>query len=152
MKYIQKETQLSDYMFHPKFLFKMKISETAKNVYVLLLNRARLSQKNYDKWHDDSNGRVYLNFTIQSLAYEMDKSPSTIKCCLKQLRESGLIETVQVGACEPSKIYVKLPEFNMQNSVKSSDCNAKNHNASSSLGDYDYDEDTHMLEDENLPF
>lgn len=113
LNYIKKDTKYSNFMFYPQFLFGMKISETAKTIYVLLLNRARLSQmnvnKNSKKWCDE-NGNIYLNYTIENLAKAMYKSESTIKHCLHELRTTGLIESVQVGACKPSKIYVKVPD------------------------------------------
>ena len=44
-------------MPYPRFLFKMEISQTAKLLYALLLDRSTLSQKN--KWQDDE-GRIYI--------------------------------------------------------------------------------------------
>ena len=44
------------YLPYPRFLLKMEISQTAKLLYSLLLDRSTLSQKN--KWLDDE-GRIY---------------------------------------------------------------------------------------------
>lgn len=43
---LRKGSQIPAYMAYPRFLLTMDISETAKLVYVLLLDRARLSMKN----------------------------------------------------------------------------------------------------------
>lgn len=141
MKHIKQNTEFKEYMMHPAFLFSLKISETAKNVYVLLLNRNRLSQKNYETWHDKTTGNVYSNYTIESLAKDMHKSPSTIKHCLKELREADLIETKKVGMCMPSKIFVKLDD----DAIKEKD--------ESNKGGSALDEDMlYCLEDDELPF
>lgn len=109
MKGIFKGTKFINYTFFPRFLYNYNISETARMVYVLLLDRAKLSLSNYTHWSDEA-GEVYSNFTIENLAKALDKSESTIKSCLKTLREAGLIRTEQRGACRPNRIYVYLPD------------------------------------------
>ena len=49
--YIRADTRLPAYLPYPRFLLKMEISQTAKLLYSLLLDRSTLSQKN--KWQDD---------------------------------------------------------------------------------------------------
>ena len=44
------DTKLPAYLPYPRFLLKMEISQTAKLLYALLLDRSTLSQKN--KWQD----------------------------------------------------------------------------------------------------
>ena len=55
--YITADTKLPAYLPYPRFLLKMEISQTAKLLYSLLLDRSTLSQKN--KWQDDK-GRIYI--------------------------------------------------------------------------------------------
>ena len=55
--YIMADTPLPIYLPYPRFLLKMVISQTAKLLYSLLLDRSTLSQKN--KWLDDE-GRIYI--------------------------------------------------------------------------------------------
>lgn len=55
-KYITKEEISVAYFQFPKFLFKYPISQNGKVVYMLLYDRARLSQMN--NWLDE-NGRSY---------------------------------------------------------------------------------------------
>ena len=48
--YIMADTPLPLFLPYPRFLLKMEISQTAKLLYSLLLDRSTLSQKN--KWLD----------------------------------------------------------------------------------------------------
>ena len=59
-----------------RFLLKMEISQTAKLLYSLLLDRSTLSQKN--KWLDDE-GRIYIIYPIAEIAEILDKGSTTIK-------------------------------------------------------------------------
>ena len=56
------------YLPYPRFLLKMEISQTAKLLYSLLLDRSTLSQKN--KWLDDE-GRIYIIYPIAEIAEKM---------------------------------------------------------------------------------
>lgn len=44
--FLTADTSLPSYMMFPRFLLDMEINETAKMLYMILLDRARLSQKN----------------------------------------------------------------------------------------------------------
>ena len=53
-QFLTPDTQLPPYMAFPKFLLDAThLSETAKILYMLLLDRARLSQKN-EGWTDEA--------------------------------------------------------------------------------------------------
>ena len=49
--FLTADTNLPSYMMFPRFLLDMEINETAKMLYMILLDRARLSQKN-EGWSD----------------------------------------------------------------------------------------------------
>lgn len=68
---------LPPYLAYPRFLRDMNISETAKLVYAMLLDRARLSMKN-DGWTDE-NGKIFLYFTIANLATAIHRSEMTVQ-------------------------------------------------------------------------
>ena len=74
--YITADTKLPAYLPYPRFLLKMEISQTAKLLYSLLLDRSTLSQKN--KWQDDK-GRIYIIYPIAEIAEILDKGSTTIK-------------------------------------------------------------------------
>ena len=100
------DTPLPPYMAYPRFLLGMELNETARLVYVLLLDRARLSRKN--GWMDEQ-GKVYQFYPIQELAKDCHKSEMTIKTALSDLQKSGLIRRQRQGGHGASKIYIRVP-------------------------------------------
>ena len=105
-KYLRRDSTLPPYMAYPRFLLTMQISETAKLVYILLLDRARLSMI-HDGWEDE-NGHVFIYYTIDALAAATGKCAMTIKDALKKLEEEKLIFRYHQGAGKPSRIYVRV--------------------------------------------
>ena len=113
-QFLMKDIQLPQYMAFPRFLLDMEqLNETAKILYVLLLDRARLSQKN-EGWTDEL-GRVFIFFPIKDLAEAMHKSEMSIKTALAVLEKADLIFRKRQALGLPNKIYVKIqPEHLMQ--------------------------------------
>ena len=75
-------------------------------VYTALYSRTTLSEKN--GWVD-SEGRIYISYSVESLVEDLHKGQTVIKAALRKLTAIGLIETKRnFGA--PSTIYVKLPD------------------------------------------
>ena len=109
-QFLKCDSYLPPYMAYPKFLLKVDISETAKLVYMLLLDRARLSMKNKD-WQDEK-GRVFVRYTIPDLARDIGKGETTVKKTLKQLVRQDLICKQSLGPGQPNKIYVKIQAEN----------------------------------------
>ena len=105
-QYLKFDSRLPPYMAYPRFLLKVDISETAKLVYMLLLDRARVSIKNED-WQDEK-GRVFVRYTIPDLARDIGKGETTVKKALNQLVRQDLICKESQGAGLPNKIYVKI--------------------------------------------
>ena len=104
--YITNHTALPPYMMYPKFLLTQHICETAKLIYVLLLDRARLSATKHE--YTDRNGRVYIYYPIEDMADDIHKSRTTVKNALAALEDSRLIVRVHQGIGQASKIYVKV--------------------------------------------
>ena len=86
----------------------MEINETAKLLYMILLDRARLSQKN-EGW-SDTDGHMFIYFTIEALAEILHKSQMTVKTALAVLEKQELIFRKRQGPGHPNRIYVKLPQ------------------------------------------
>ena len=107
---LRKDSQIPAYMAYPRFLLAMDISETAKLIYVLLLDRARLSMKN-EGWVDEQ-GHVFIYYTIAVLASTSGKSEMTVKNVLAVLEQKNLIARKRQGAGLPSKIYVRVQKEN----------------------------------------
>ncbi len=104
--FLKKDSYISSYAAFPRFLFRMEISETAKLIYVLLLDRARLSMKN-EGWVNEF-GHVFIYYTIEELAKDCGKSEMTVKNNLTVLEKAGLIYRQRQGAGLPNKLYVKV--------------------------------------------
>ena len=100
-QFLQRDSPTPRFFAYPKFLLTLDLSETAKIIYVLLLDRARLSMKKED-WQDE-HGRVFVRYTIQSLAKTICKSEMTVKNALKALEQQGLIYRQRQGAGMPAK-------------------------------------------------
>lgn len=104
--YVGADTHLPPYLPYPRFLLKMEITQTAKLLYALLLDRTTLSQKN--GWQDEC-GRTYIIFPVTAIADALDKSPSTVKEALNELDHAGLLERKRQGFSVANRLYVKLP-------------------------------------------
>lgn len=84
----------------------MELSQTAKLLYSLLLDRSTLSQKN--GW-TDSEGRVYIVYPITEIAEILDKGRTTIQDALNELTAAGLMERKRAHFAAANHIYVKVP-------------------------------------------
>lgn len=116
--FFKSNAQISSYMVFPRFLLDYELSETTKLIYIVLLDRARLSMKN-EKWIDE-NGNVFVYYTIKSLASALHKKDTTIKNSLKQLEDLNLIYRIKQGIGQPNKIYIKLPSSQSENCLTDS--------------------------------
>ena len=105
-KYITKEEISVAYFQFPKLLLKYPISQNGKVVYMLLYDRARLSQMN--NWLDE-NGRIYVIYPITELIKHIGKCRSSIKSALKELDEAGLLVRRSGGFSKPNHLYIKIP-------------------------------------------
>ena len=106
--FINPDTQLTDYMVFPRFLFDISINETARIVYMILLDRARLSCRN-PAWCDSEN-RVFILFPVKQIAKRLGKGISVIKDALAVLESHGLIQRKHQGVGKANRIYVLLPK------------------------------------------
>lgn len=103
--YIRPGTQFPKYYQFPESLIRAPISQTAKLVYMVLYDRARLSLKN--DWVAD--GKIYTVFPISELAETLGKSQSTIKSVLNELDEVGLLIRKSGGFSKANILYVLIP-------------------------------------------
>ena len=109
-QFLQRDSPIPYFYAYPKFLLTLDLSETTKMIYMLLLDRARLSMQT-DGWQDEQ-GRVFIHYTIQSLASAIGKSEMTVKNALKALEKKGLIYRQRQGAGMPNRIFVKVQTEN----------------------------------------
>ena len=103
-EYLTSEAQLTPYMAFPRFLIDQKLSEFTRILYVVLLDRARMSLRNR-KWMDEE-GHVYNIYPVADLARDLHKSEMTIKNSLAALEEKKLIRRIRGRPGYPTRIYV----------------------------------------------
>ena len=60
MRELKPDGAMPVYLMYPRFLLELDMNDTAKMVYLLLYDRARLSMQN--GWLDE-DGRVYVYYT-----------------------------------------------------------------------------------------
>ena len=104
--YVGIGTGIPPYLPYPRFLLKMDISQTAKLLYALLLDRTTLSQKN--GWQD-SEGRTFIVYPVAEIAEMLDKGCTAIKNALNELDAAGLLERKRAGFSAANHLYVKVP-------------------------------------------
>ena len=86
-QFLTTDTALPAYMAYPKFLFDMTdLSETAKLIYIVLLDRARVSQAK-GGWTDE-HGNVFIYYPIRDLAEAVHKSEIKAPRRQKSFRET----------------------------------------------------------------
>ena len=105
--YMHEHTRMPSYLPMPCFLLNCQISNTAKLLYIRMLGKAQLSQKN--KWFDEQ-GRVYFIYPVQQMAIDMDKSETTIKTVVNELVEAKLLEKIPEGRGRPNRLYILFLE------------------------------------------
>ena len=110
MAFLYPNTGLPPFLMYPRFLLERELSDTARLVYILLLDRARLSQ-NSAQWQDET-GRVFVYYTIPHLAEASGRGQTGVKAALGQLEEAGLILRKRQGMGNPSRIYIRIPSEN----------------------------------------
>ena len=102
------EESLRCYYAYPKGLLGLRLSDTDKSVYLLLLDRARLSGRSGGDWRD-AQGRTFLIYPVASLAKDLGCSKSAVCNSLNVLEKTDLIHRQRLGMGKPNRIYVKLP-------------------------------------------
>ncbi|WP_289702284.1 replication initiator protein A, partial [Parabacteroides goldsteinii] len=107
-EYITANTTMPSFLPYPRFLLKMDLSQTAKLLYALLLDRSTLSQKN--GWQD-SKGRTYIVYPVSEIAEMLDKGSTAIKAALNELDAAGLLVRERRGFSAPNRLYVKIPQM-----------------------------------------
>ena len=64
--YLTADSRMQPYLMFPRFLMELEIPDTAKLLYMLLLDRARVSQRT-PGWAD-KQGRIFLHYPVKELA------------------------------------------------------------------------------------
>ena len=118
--FLNRDSKVPAYIQYPRFLIGSSLNETAKLLYTVLLDRARLSIKK-PEWTDDS-GRVFIHYPISKLAEILHKSESTIKNALSDLERANLILRQHQGIGKPNRIYVRIPAAGKLSAPETENC------------------------------
>ena len=93
----------------PKRLFKddqfRSMTNEAKALYMILLDRRCLSECNGDAWIDEY-GALFIIFTIKEMMRLLHLGNKKINKMLKELEAHNLIHRSHQGLGKPNKIYV----------------------------------------------
>ena len=115
--YVGLDTGLPPYLPYPRFLLKMDISQTAKLLYALLLDRTTLSQRN--GWQDDQ-GRTFIVYPIAEIAEMLDnRHQSRIERTGRSWTsgtETGGIFRSQPPVCEAAAIRTDFRPYDSRKS------------------------------------
>ena len=108
MMFLRKDTELPPFLMYPRFLLESNLNDTARLVYILLLDRSRLSRTKA-QWQDET-GRVFVFYPIRELGQVLGKTDMTVRKALGQLEEAGLIVRRCRKQGTPTWIYLCFPE------------------------------------------
>ena len=111
MRYTRQSIISNTFYQMPRFLTAGEfagnnLSNNARILYVLLLDRHKLSVKN--DWFDD-NGEVYIYFKREEMESQLGLSERTISKVMQELKDLSLIEEKKQGLNKPNKIYLLSP-------------------------------------------
>ena len=101
------EFEINNFLIFPRSMLKLGLNATETAVYMLLLDRARLSAQK-GGWTDEM-GYVYLFYPILSLSEDLGRGETAVRDALQSLEQRDLICRRRQGRGKPNRLYVKLP-------------------------------------------
>ena len=107
MEELRKTSRLPPYLMYPRFLLDTTLNDSARLVYLLLLERARVSMANQG-WEDEK-GCIFVFYPIEDLARDAHRSQTVVKKALGDLQQQGLIHRYRQGLGRANKLYVCIP-------------------------------------------
>jgi len=131
--YITKATSFENYTIFPNELFKVNLKPISILVYITLIKFSTISRKN---GFIDKNGNVFAKISQATLAEILNKSVSTIKLALNELKNAGLIEIKRRGQGLSNLTYVLIPQ-NSTNTQKTANKTPEHGNKEEDFPEYD---------------
>jgi len=112
MRYTRQAIVTSAFLQLPRFLYAgefagNRISNNARNLYTLLLDRHKISIKN--DWHDES-GEVYIYFKREEMEQQLGISERTVSKVMQELKDLSLVEEKKQGL-EPGIFHESIMHF-----------------------------------------
>jgi len=99
------DTEISSYLIFPRFLIPLDLSNDAKVLYALLLDRAGISRK---KGFIETDGTVRLYFTVEDAKTKLRRSRQVTTRAFQELESCGLIFRRKQGLGRPAIITLNL--------------------------------------------
>ena len=100
------DTEISSYIIFPRFLIPLDLSNDAKVLYALLLDRAGISKK---KDYIETDGTIRLYFTVEDAKAKLRRSRQVATRAFHELESCGLIFRRKQGLGRPAVITLNLP-------------------------------------------
>ena len=104
------DSPAASYVPLPRFLLQdetlCEISNDAKVLYALLLDRASISRKNS---YVEPDGTIRLYFTVEQAQKKLHRSRQSVTRIFQQLESSGLICRKKQGLGKPALITLNYP-------------------------------------------
>ena len=95
------DTDISSYIIFPRFLIPMDLSNDAKVLYALLLDRAGISKK---KGYIETDGTIRLYFTVEDAKSKLRRSRQVATRAFHELESCGLIVRRKQGLGRPATL------------------------------------------------
>ena len=93
------DTDISSYIIFPRFLIPLDLSNDAKVLYALLLDRAGISRK---KGYIEADGTIRLYFTVEDAKAKLRRSRQVATRVFHELESCGLIFRRKQGLGRPA--------------------------------------------------
>lgn len=103
---LKHDTPTPAYFPFPRFLVSLGISNDARLLYALLLDRANLSREN---GYPEPDGTIRLYFTVEEAKDKLRRSRQVATRAFQELERGGLIARTKQGLGKPAKITLNVP-------------------------------------------
>ena len=99
--------RMPSYAICPRALMREKLNGTELMLYLLVLDRCRLSAL-HEGWRDD-RGRIWCVYPVRELAADLDRSEDTVKLGLRSLVARGLLRRQRQGQGKADRLFARIP-------------------------------------------
>ena len=104
---VTKDSPTRSYIQFPRFLLDEEISNDAKLLYALLLDRASVSKLN---GFIETDGAIRVYFTVEQAQKKLRRSRQCTTKIFRELEDCGLICRKKQGLGKPAVITLNYPE------------------------------------------
>ena len=106
------DTLMTSYLPLPRFLIPLELSNDAKMLYAMLLDRASISQEN---GYMEPDGTVRVYFTLEEAREKLHRSRQVTTRTFQELERCGLIVRRRQGLGRPAVITLNIIKTEKEN-------------------------------------